>query len=78
MHAIHEDSTHIDIQKYQTGVDVRNLGVMDSLPYISRWEYIFIKPNEWIGHLIKSINCDVTGHLWRHEIYHAQCGISRC
>ena len=23
--------------------------------------------NEWLGHLIGSVNCDVTGPLWRHQ-----------
>ena len=37
------------------------------VPWILRSTYIAIRCNSWVGHLISSVDCDVTGPLWRHK-----------
>ena len=40
---------------------------MHSLSRLSICTYISVKSHGWIGHLIRSVNSDVTGPLWHHE-----------
>ena len=50
-----------------TFADLRHLCVRDSLLCVFICSKISINSNGWLGHLIGSVNCDVTGPLWRHQ-----------
>ena len=50
-----------------TFADLRHLCVRDSLLCVFICSKISINCNGWLGHLIGSVNCDVTGPLWRHQ-----------
>ena len=50
-----------------TFADRRHLWVRDSLLCVFICSKISINSNGWLGHLIGSVNCDVTGPLWRHQ-----------
>ena len=50
-----------------TFADLRHLWVRDSLLCVFICSKISINSNGWLGHLIGSVNCNVTGPLWRHQ-----------
>ena len=50
-----------------TFVDLQHLYVRDSLLCVFICTWIPIKSNRLLRHLFASVNCDVTGPLWRHQ-----------
>ena len=50
-----------------TFANLRHLCVRDSLLCVFICSKISINSIGWLGHLIGSLNCDVTGPLWRHQ-----------
>ena len=50
-----------------SGLSLRHLGFMESLSRVSTCTSSTIKCNRQMGHLIRLVNCDVTGPLWHHK-----------
>ena len=60
-------TTFSEILSTSEHVRLRHLWVRDSLLCVFICSKISIHSNGWLGHLTGSVNCDVTGQLWRHQ-----------
>ena len=67
MYAIYEDWRPINIKIYQT--QLLNYDTLESWNLCHMYPEVqnIYKNQGCIGHLIGSVNCDDTGHMWRRQ-----------